>query len=165
MTSGEVIVGRIIQAHSVSGRVRAQVLSDVVGRFDIGQVLNIGHSSFRITGSATAGYENVLLQLAGISTREGARSLVGMDITVPEAAAPPLPDGEFFHFQLLGLRVLTTDQDVLGEITEILETGSNDVYVVSGAGRDVLVPALVDVVKDVRLDEGVMIVDLPDGLI
>ena len=75
-----------------------------------------------------------------------------------------MEEGEYFHFQLLGLRVLTEEREELGQITEILETGSNDVYVVSGAGGEVLIPALVDVVLEVRLDEGQMIVDLPDGL-
>ena len=164
MTHGDVVVGRVVQAHGVSGRVRVQVLSDVPNRFDVGQELRIGPRSFLITESASSGFEQVLLQLAGISTRDQARSLVGLEITVPETAARSLQEGEYFHFQLLGLRVLTEDQEVLGEITEILETGSNDVYVVSGSGRDVLVPALVDVVKDVRLDEGVMRVDLPEGL-
>ncbi len=164
MTSGDVIVGRVIQAHGVSGRVRVQVLSDVPHRFDTGQLLNIGFGSFRITDSSPTGFDQVLLELSGISSRDQAQALVGLEITVPETAARAMREGEYFHFQLLGLRVLTEDEELLGEITEILETGSNDVYVVSGSGRDVLVPALVDVVKDVRLDEGVMIVDLPDGL-
>ena len=75
-----------------------------------------------------------------------------------------LEEGEYFHFQLLGLRVLTEEHEELGQITEILETGSNDVYVVSGPSGEVLVPALADVVREVRVNDGLMIVDLPDGL-
>ena len=59
---------------------------------------------------------------------------------------------------------MTDDSEELGRITEILETGSNDVYVVSRTGGEILVPALFDVIKEVRLAEGLMVVSLPDGL-
>ena len=59
---------------------------------------------------------------------------------------------------------MTTDGDELGLITDILQTGANDVYVVKGAEKETLVPALADVVKTVDTERGVMVVDLPDGL-
>ena len=59
---------------------------------------------------------------------------------------------------------MTDTGEVLGEITEILETGSNDVYVVKGGSGEVLIPALTGVITDVRLDEGLMLVSLPEGL-
>ena len=75
-----------------------------------------------------------------------------------------MPEGEWFHFQLLGLRVLTDQGEDLGEITDILETGSNDVYVVSEGKSEILIPALKSVINEVKLDDGVMVVSLPDGL-
>ena len=159
-----VIVGRVLSIHGLSGQVRAQVLSDVPHRFDIGQILNIGSDPFCILSSQRAGNSQVILQFQGIGTRSAAEPLVGYSITVPETAAPQLPEGEYFHFQLLGLRVLTEEGEELGRITEILETGSNDVYVVSGAGSEILVPALIEVVREIRLGEGLMVVSLPDGL-
>ncbi len=90
--------------------------------------------------------------------------MVGRYLTIPPSESPQLPDGEYFHFQLLGLRVETTEGELLGKITEILETGSNDVYVVKGETGEVLVPALTGVITDVRVDEGVMLVSLPEGL-
>ena len=140
------------------------MLSDVPERFDPGQTVHIGPNAFRVSSFTPHGYGHALLQLDGVTTRDAAQQLVGQAVTVPETAAPFLEEGEYFHFQLLGLYVLTEEHEELGQITEILETGSNDVYVVSGPGGEVLVPALADVVLEVRLDEGQMIVDLPDGL-
>ena len=161
---GHVIAGRVIQAHGVTGRIRIQVLSAVTHRFDVGQTIHIGAVPFRIAGSSPSGFERALLFLDGVSTRDQAQALAGFYITVPETDAPPLGEGEYFHFQLLGLRVVTDEGEELGRIAEILETGSNDVYVISGPGGETLAPALADVVREVRLDEGVMIVNLPDGL-
>ena len=74
------------------------------------------------------------------------------------------PEGEWYHFELLGLHVVTDDGEELGEITEILETGSNDVYVVSQGKSQILIPALKSVINQVRLDDKVMLVSLPNGL-
>ena len=89
---------------------------------------------------------------------------MGEQITVPENAAPPLPEGEYYHFQLLGINVFTEGGEYLGQISEILETGSNDVYVVSGTSPDLLVPALADVIITTDVNAGSMVVSLPDGL-
>ena len=64
----------------------------------------------------------------------------------------------------MGLRVVTEDNEDLGTISDILETGSNDVYVVTGAGGEILIPGLTEVVKGISLDDKIMVVDLPEGL-
>jgi 16S rRNA processing protein RimM len=75
-----------------------------------------------------------------------------------------LPEGEYFHFQLIGMKVLTEDGEYLGRLREILETGSNDVYVVSGDSGELLIPALANVILKVQVTEGVMVVRLMEGL-
>ena len=162
--SEPIAVGEVMGTHGVSGGVRARVLSDVAHRFDVDQEIQILGTPYRIAGSSRSPSDRVILQLHGISTVEAARALVGQLITVPPEAVPQLPDGEYFHFQLVGLRVLTQEGEDLGRIIEILVTGSNDVYVVRGPGGEVLVPALADVVMSVELDQGVMLVSLPEGL-
>ncbi|MCI0903504.1 MAG: 16S rRNA processing protein RimM, partial [Chloroflexi bacterium] len=70
----------------------------------------------------------------------------------------------YFHYQLIGLKVRTVAGEELGELAEILETGSNDVYVVRGVAGEILVPALSPVVREIDIDAGLMVVDLPEGL-
>ena len=162
--SEPIAVGEILGPHGLWGGVRAKVLSDVAHRFDAGQEINILGISYRIAKSSPSRPNQVILQLHGLNTLEGARALVGQMITVPLEAVPQLPEGEYFHFQLLGLRVLTQEGEDLGRINDILVTGSNDVYVVNGPTGEVLVPALVDVIVNVDLDQGIMVVSLFDGL-
>jgi len=162
--SEPIAVGEVLSTHGVSGGVRARVLSDVAHRFDAGQEIYIRGIPYRIVRSSRRPPRQVYLDLHGLGTVEAARALVGQPITVPPEAVPQLPDGEYFHFQLVGLRVLTQEGEDLGLLSEILETGSNDVYVVRGPGGEVLVPALADVIMDVKLDQGIMVVSLPEGL-
>ena len=162
--SEPIAVGEVLGTHGLSGGVRARVLSDVAHRFDAGQEIHILGISYRIAKSSPSRSNQVILLLHGLGSIEAARALVGQMITVPPEAVPQLPEGEYFHFQLLGLRVLTIEGEDLGLIRDILQTGANDVYVVNGPTGEVLVPALADVIVNVDLDQGIMVVSLLEGL-
>ncbi len=163
-TGEQIIVGCVIRAHGLNGQMRVKVLSDVPQRFQAGGVVYINGTAFTIAASGFFRHGQILLTLHGIDDSAAAQKMVEQMITVPAEAAPPLPEGEWFHFQLLGLKVLTDQGEALGEITDILETGSNDVYVVSEGKSEILIPALKSVINEVRLDDGVMVVSLPNGL-
>jgi 16S rRNA processing protein RimM len=78
----------------------------------------------------------------------------------------PLPEGHYYIFQLVGSRVYTTGGEFLGILTEVLTTGANDVYVVKGTGKkEILIPALKDVVRKIDLARREMTVALPPGLL
>ena len=162
--SQPVIVGRVTGTHGVSGCVRVNVLSDVSHRFDVGQSLMIRGESYSITSSTPTPNNRLILKFQGIDSSATAQGLVGESVTVSQVSAPELPEGEYFHFQLIGMRVLTEDGEYLGQVQEILETGSNDVYVVTGESGEVLIPALVDVIREVQVTERVMVVRLMEGL-
>ncbi len=106
----------------------------------------------------------VILKLSGLETAAEVRAYQGQEITVPTASAPSLPPGEFYHYQLLNLRVVTEEGEELGRVAEIIETGSNDVYLVRGDSGEVLLPALSRVIRAVDLEAGTMTVRLMDGL-
>ena len=169
-----VAVARIIGAHGREGEIRVKVTSDVPGRFDEGQTLLVSQdgtasdgltcriASSRSTGSK--GNDVLIISLRGYHDRDQALELAGYWLWVPRSEVPAPEEGEYFHYQLIGLKVRTVDGEDLGELAEILETGSNDVYVVAGDGVDVLVPALSRVVREIDIDAGLMVVDLPEGL-
>ncbi len=162
--SSSINVGRILGPHGLWGGLRIEVYTDVPHRFDAGNTLYIGAYPYQVSESTSSNSGQLILSFHGITTQSQARTLIDQWITVPASEAPELPPGEFYHFQLLDLRVLTEEGEELGTVSDILETGSNDVYVVSGASGEILVPAIADVVKDINLDQGIMLVSLPDGL-
>lgn len=166
-TPGEtefISVGWVSGLHGTSGQVRVRIHSDAPHRFDPGQSLYCNGSHLRIQSSNTNRKNQAILAFDGISSLAAARDLVGQWLTIPKDSVAELPEGEYFHFQLLGLRVLSDEAEELGEITEVIETGSNDVYVVNGESGQLLLPAIASVVREVKLEEGVMVVHLLEGM-
>ena len=106
----------------------------------------------------------MILKLEGVDGPATARTLTGQELLAQPEDSPDLPDGEYFHYQLIGMEVFTEAGEDLGEIIEIIITGSNDVYVVSGPSGEVLLPAISQVVLGVDTDMGIMQVRLMEGL-
>jgi 16S rRNA processing protein RimM len=108
----------------------------------------------------------VLLSLKGIDTRTQAEALVGQEVLAERRRFPPLPPGEYYWFQVLGLPVLNAaDRGRLGYLAEIIPTPAHDVYVVRQGRREVLLPAVEEVIVQINLEEGFLLVSLPPGLL
>ena len=142
-----------------------QILSDAPSRFSNGGVVYLNGKIVTVE-RARKSKGIMLVKLDSVSDRTTADGLRGQLLTVPEADAEPLPEGVFYHFQMIGMSVQTAEGEDLGRLVEIIETGANDVYVIRKEDRrDILIPALVEVVLSVDLDGEGMIVQLPEGLV
>ncbi len=118
----------------------------------------------RITGIRRQG-DALLVRFAGCETAEAASALVGGLIAVPEAAALPLPPGQFYPWQLEGCRVLTDDGREVGRVTRIERAGGQDLWVVRADGREHLIPAVPEIVTDVDLSARRVVIRPPEGLL
>jgi 16S rRNA processing protein RimM len=108
----------------------------------------------------------VLLRLAGVETRTQAEQLSGRQVLGDRRRFPPLPPGEYYWFQLLGLPVYDAgDGALLGRLQEILPTPGHDVYVVVQGQRELLLPAVAEVVVEINLEEGFLKVAPTPGLL
>lgn len=159
-----VVVGQILSAHGQEGALNIKVITDVPNRFDTGQVLTIDGRRFVVAGSRGTGPSTRILWLQEVSSRDQAKALQGQWLSIPAKDVPELEEGEYFHFQLLGMEVHTEDGELLGNIGRILETGSNDVYVIEGPTSELLLPAIMQVVRHVDVAGRRMTVRLLDGL-
>ncbi|MDM8521718.1 ribosome maturation factor RimM [Anaerolineales bacterium HSG6] len=160
-------VGRIVKVHGLKGELSMTVMTDFPERFDTTEWLYLGNEfdadPYRLT-SYRWHKSNILLTLAEVTDRNQAEGLRGVLVQIPIEAAMPLPEGSYYLYQLMGLEVITTNDESLGIIGDIIETGANDVYVVKG-GKDVLIPNIPDVVQSVDLEKNQMIVKILEGLI
>ncbi len=106
-----------------------------------------------------------ILKLNTIDCAEDAQQLQGKSIDIPQSQLHPLPEDHYYHFQLIGLKVVTTGGEPLGEIKEILAGKGNDTYVVQGTEGEILIPAIEDVVRSVDLQRGFMEIEPIAGLL
>ena len=159
-----VIVALVMGPHGRDGGLNIRLLSDLAGRFDPGSALLIDQRPYTISSSRQTGPDNALLWLEGIAARSQAAPLTGKYLTASPDSNAELEEGEYFHYQLIGMQVRTEEGEALGDIQEILETGSNDVYIVRGHEGELLIPAVAHVVLEVDVAANSMRVRLPDGL-
>jgi 16S rRNA processing protein RimM len=106
-----------------------------------------------------------LLSFYGVNDPESASKYRGATISADKSLLPALQNEEYFYEQIIGLAVYATDGISIGKVTDIFETGSNDVYVVTGANREYLIPAIRDVIREINLEEEKIIIQRVEGLL
>ena len=163
--AGRIAVGRINTTWGLGGHVKVTPLTSNPQRLQPGQVLLVhGEPREVLDVVYPRGYPCVVF--AGYENPHAAAALRGTLIEIDEDELPPLPDGEFYVHDLIGLSVVTSDDEPLGIIAEVVRTGANDVYIVRREGeRDALIPAIPDVVQAVDLAAGRMRIEVLPGLL
>lgn len=164
-------LGVVIGVHGVKGLLRVRSFAESSDTFKIGLEVVLqraGNKGERHTIlKASPHKKGLLVQFAGVD-RNLAEDLVGAEILVERDRLPEPEVDSYFWADLIGLRVTDKTLGALGTIDSIMETGSNDVFVVKNKKVDpeqeFLVPALASVVIEIDLDRGEMAVDLPEGL-
>ncbi len=156
----------MLAAHGIRGELKCRVVTDFPARrFKRGNTVLIRGEPHTIQAARVQG-ATVLLKLADIADRDVAAALRGADVEVPAEQAVSLPKGQFFWHQVIGLRVEdAATHELLGEVTDIIETGANDVYIVRGQKGEILVPAIKDVVKQIDPATGRMLIQPMPGML
>ncbi|HMH51846.1 MAG TPA: ribosome maturation factor RimM [Candidatus Acidoferrum sp.] len=163
-------IGEIARVHGLRGEVRVTPLTDHPERFErvtecvLWDATRDERETRRITTARRHG-DTLLVTFAGCASPEDARTLVGRLIALPRADALPPPDGSFYPWQLEGARVTTEDGRLVGRVTGIERGGAQDLWVVTGDGREHLIPAVPDIVLDVDIAAGRVVIRPPDGLL
>lgn len=162
------LIGRVLRPHGVRGEIRAEILTSVPDYFDSEQ-LYLGRRPTQLkpyeVEDVRFHQEKALLKLVGIDDRDVADSLRDLWIYLDRENALPLEEGEFYLYQLIGMNVVTDEGETLGQVTDTLQTGANDVFVVKGARGEILLPDIDGVVLSVDGEQGLITVHLVEGLI
>lgn len=167
---GYIAVGEILSPHGVRGEVKVRPLTDFPERFYLLETVQVKLGEkmlqYRIEECRVLQHE-VIIKFAGVCDRDAAATLRGGLIEIPPEEVMPLPEGHYYVFQLLGLPVYTVEGELVGRLKDVLPTGANDVYVVtdSRTNREILVPAIKEVIKEVDLDGEKIIINPLPGLL
>jgi 16S rRNA processing protein RimM len=166
IAQGYIAIGHVAALFGVKGEVKVTLATDFPQRFQRLETVYLGPEARPIRLISSRPHQDSLLVLLdGYFDRTTSEALLGQWLQIPESDLLPLDEGEHYVFQLIGLRVRTTDGRDLGVIAEILSTPANEVFVVQGAAGEVLVPYINDIVAEERLDVGEIIVHPMPGLL
>lgn len=162
------LIGEIVGIHGIKGTNKLRSYAESLSIFSPGSSILV-----RDRRGREAIYEihwvkphtgTPLILFKGIANRDQAKKLIGAELFIPQSDLPELDEDTYYWHDLIGIGVYTTIGEFLGRIESIIETGSNDVYVVKDNEKEVLIPALETVVLDIDLAHKRMKVDLPEGL-
>jgi 16S rRNA processing protein RimM len=151
------ILGRITKAHGIRGEAKVVLYADDWAPFREFSRCWVGPKGgpfqpFEIKGESDHG-RTVTLKLDGVDTPEAVALLLGHEVAVPRADAPPPPDGTFYHYDILGLEVVAGERS-LGSVREIVETPAHDVYVIERNTGEWLLPATRVCIRRIDLAAG-----------
>jgi len=162
-------IASVRRSWGTDGSIAITPFSEGEDRFSPGDTVFVagGHPA-KVIDSHRAGTATVL-QLDVIRNTRDADALRGTIIEMEGEDLPEAPEGAYYHYEIVGINVKTTEGEDLGVVLEIIVTGANDVYVVGAPGAieskdQILIPAISDVVIDVDTNNGVVTVNLPEGL-
>jgi len=164
-----VLIGKIVGAHGIKGISKFYSYAESLALFEAGSTVwvcdRLGRqTAYEIKWVKPHG-RTALMALNGITDRRQAEGLVGAEVFIEKSRLPEPEPGVYYWFDLIGMDVYSSGESYLGRLTAVIPTGSNDIYVVKNGAKEVLVPALETVVRDIDCERRRMRVDLPEGLV
>lgn len=168
---GYIALGKVIRAHGIRGQISVLPYDqDTVNLPELSQAtfhLPDGSSYQDKILSSFPHKKGYLLTLAKVKDRNQAERLAGAMLLVPREELAPLPDGEVYLADLIGFEVFSDDERKLGRLTDFIETGANDVWVVQPDGaakKELLLPDIPEVILDIDTEQKRILVHLMPGL-
>ncbi len=159
-------VGKIVNTHGVKGTVKCISLTDDIERFEeLEYIYTEKDDKKRKINNVWYKGNLVYLQLEGISDINIAETFRDTFISILEDQLRELPEGSYYLFDLEGIEVYSTDGEYIGKISDIYQTGANDVYEVINKNKSFLIPAVKDVVKSVSIEDKKMVINVIEGLL
>jgi len=166
--NGSLLIAKIVGTHGLKGTFRVYSYSESLSVFKPDSLILIrntkGYEEIHAVNWAKPHKQIILLSLKGITAISQAEPLIGSELFISKADLPELEDETYYWFDIIGLSVFTIDDEYIGRVESIIPTGSNDVFVVKGGDKEILIPGIESVVLSIDLNKKIMTVDLPDGL-
>ena len=161
-------VGKVVKPHGVRGKVKIAYFGKDLNQFPLYRKIfikdHLGRPESYEVLDITLQPPRLILQLKGIEKLEETKNLIGKEIFVRREDLPEPEEGEYYWFEILGMAVETEKGRRIGTVKEILPTGANDVYIVQGKRKEILLPATEEVIRSIDLSKGVVKVVRMEGL-
>ncbi|MBN2240484.1 MAG: 16S rRNA processing protein RimM [Dehalococcoidales bacterium] len=159
-----IVIGTVMSLWGMHGHVKVDVETDFPERFSPSSRVYLDRRPVTIE-SVNWHKGRAIVKIEGLDDDRDTGPFIGKLVEIHHTQLHELPEGEYYHFELVGLKVKTTSGDSIGELKEVMTMSSADIYVVQGGNGDILLPATDEVVKSVDTENGVMIIEVLDGLL
>lgn len=162
-------IGQIVNHFGIKGMVKVNPFTDDISQFEEMETILVdkkGSLQEMQIEEVKYSKNQVLLKLKGIETVEEAEKYRNCYLKLPREKARKLPKNTYFIADLIGLEVYTEEGNLLGKVDDIYNTGASDIYVIKDElGKQILLPAIKDVIKQVDLEQEKIVVHLLEGLV
>lgn len=163
-------VGFIVNTHGLKGEVKVKQITDFIERFSVGNKVYIegedgSYESLQID-ACKQHKQMLILHFKEYNSLEAVEWMKGKKLLIKKEQQTPLPRGEYYYHEIIGCTVFSTDGVEIGVVDHILAPGANDVWVVhDDCGKEILIPYIDDVVKEVHVEKKKIIIEVMEGLI
>lgn len=169
MSNDKTRIGKILNAHGVRGELKVEPLTDDPTRYYLLDEVYLEDRNKNYTvydiERVRLHKDTVLVKLYDVDDMDAAKALKNQYLAIDKSDRMPLEEGAYYIDDLIGI-VVYEGEEKIGVITDVLQPGANDVYVVEQSPtREILIPAVKSVILGVDLDAGRMEVELPKGLV
>ena len=161
-------LGEIVTTHGLDGWLKLNPFNpETTALCSVGKIYleRDGVRSEHELESSRPHKKQFLIKLGGINAIEAAQAWVGSTLCVAEGSLPLLDSGEYYHYQAIGFEVYDLQGQRIGIITRIWPTAGGDLYVVQGADKEHLIPAVKEIIERVDFAAGKIVINPPDGLL
>ncbi|MEE8418679.1 MAG: ribosome maturation factor RimM [Dehalococcoidales bacterium] len=159
-----IAIGRILSPWGTEGQIKVDSTTDFPQRYAVSSSVFVNKHQ-AVIESVEWHKGKAVIKLDIINDLKESQKLQGQFLEIHRSQVRSLPEGQYYHFQLVGLKVWTTGEELLGEITDILTASGNDTYVIKGRDGDILIPAAEDIIKSVNLKKKKLVIEPIKGLL
>jgi len=162
-----IVIGKLTRPHGIHGEIFLEILTDFPERLKPGGRVFTGEQYVpQVILSLRSHKNGFIVAFDGYHDPESVGMLRNQLVFVQSNNLPPLPEGEYYHHELIGLRMMTSEGRELGELVQIIQTGANDVLIVQTPSRaEILIPYIDDIVRKIDLEKGEILIDPIPGLL
>jgi 16S rRNA processing protein RimM len=161
------VIGKLTRPHGVHGEIFFEILTDFPDRLKPGGLVYTGEQYIPHVIHSLRNHKNgLIVGFDGYHDPESVGKLRNQFVFIRSNNIPPLPEGEYYHHELLGLRIMTSENHELGELVQIMQTGANDVFIVQTPSKaEILIPYIDEIVRKIDLEKGEILIDPIPGLL
>lgn len=162
-TDGLILIGKLTKLHGIKGMLKLASFAESIDTFyDLDWIYRKNSAGSLIKEqieTISPHKTGALVSFTSVKGIEDAQTLVGHELYIEKEYLEDLPAGEYYRHELIGLEVITNEGIHIGTIEDMLPTGSNDVFVVRAEGKENLIPATKEVIRDIDIAKGEMIIE------